>query len=247
MVGFNYRRIPSVSLAKKMIEAGKLGTIYQMQCNFFEDWGAPPYPLTWRFKAQTAGAGALADLGSHAIDLTRYLIGEPSRVCALRETFIKQRTDPSSSRRGKVDVDDTTLCLLRYSGGAIATIGASWIAQGRKVALDFQINGSKGTLCFSLERPNELLYYSSEDSANEQGFKTLYAGPSHPYGAALIFPIADYGMGYADSMVNEVYDLVNAIREGEPIAPTFFDGWKTSQVIDAVLKSSEKDGWVTMA
>ena len=245
IVGFNYRKLAAVAFAKALIDEGKLGKIYHFRGSFMEDWGADPnFNFTWRFQSAKAAAGALADLGSHVIDLARHLLGEIRSVCAVRRTFVHERPLPgANSKRGKVDADDTFMCLLEFENDVIGRIEASWLAHGRKVHLEFELNGSDGSLYFNLERPNELQIYSSEDPKDRQGYRTILMGPVHPFGNGIVFPAPGTGMGFQESLTNEVYDLVKGIQEKQKVSPSFYDGWKVNQVIDAIIESAEKRRW----
>ena len=247
LVGFNYRRVPAVTLAKKMIEKGELGRIYHIGSHFMEDWGGPEFPLSWRFHPDQAGAGALADLGSHAIDMVRYLVGEPREVSGMITNYIPERTVPGGTVKEPSEVDDVMMAMMRLEGGAVAEVGASWVATGRKVQLDFEVQGSEGTVSFTMERPNELNYYSSRDPKEARGFKTIYFGPSHQYGGTLLFSSATMGTGYVDSVVNQMHDFLVAIDSGQEYSPSFYDGWKVNQLIAAILESSRKKAWVSVA
>jgi predicted dehydrogenase len=258
MTGFNYRRLPAVTFAKKLIEGGKLGNkIYQFRASFQEDWGAnPEMYYTWRYEAVKAGAGALADLGSHIIDLARYLIGEIKVVCGAQGTFIQERVLPSNSEqssvktsgKGKVDVDDSTMALLRFENETLGSIEASWSAQGRKVSLEFEVNGSDGSIYYNLERPNEIKIFTNDGSVDQQGYRTILIGPHHPYGSAMVFPAPGVGMGFEDSIINELYELVSVIEEksGRGVTPSFYDGWKVNQVIEAIQNSNLEQRWVNI-
>ena len=245
MVGFNYRRVPLVTFSRELIRSGKIGKVYQIAVHFLQDWATPNFPLTWRFDSKSAGAGALAYLGSHAIDLVRFLVSEPAEVCAQMIALIENRPIPNKKEAtGKSDVDDSTFALFRLEGGASAQITASWVATGRKMGLGFEVNGSEGSICFDMERPNELRYYSSSDSETEQGFKTIYAGPRHPYGKGFVFGVPSIGMGYLDSLTNQMHDLMVAVSNGEKLEPSFYDGWRVNQIIDAIKKSASSERWV---
>jgi predicted dehydrogenase len=248
MVGFNYRRLSAVSFAKKLIDEGNLGRIYHFRASFLEDWGADPnFGFTWRFQSKNAGAGALADLGSHSLDLARYLVGDVAAVCGIQDTFIPERpVQKNSSGAGKVDVDDTTMCLLKFRNGTLGRIDTSWCAMGRKVYFEFELNGSEGSVFFNLERPNELQIYSSEDSKDRRGYKTVLMGPVHPYGQGIVFPAPGAGMGFEESLVNEIHDLMDGIQNGQEVLPSFYDGWKVNQMIDAILESERKQAWVQL-
>jgi len=246
LVGFNYRRVPAVTLAKQMIETGKLGRVYQIRSHFMEDWGGPAFPLTWRFRSAQAGAGALADLGSHSLDIVRFLIGEPTEVCGVAANFIPERAPAGQTTKQPSDVDDVSMALLKVKGGALAEVSASWVSMGRKVQLDFEVQGSEGTLYFTMERPNELNYYSGRDPKGEQGFKQIYFGPSHKYGDSLIFSSPTMGTGYVDSVMNQMRDFLTAVEEDHECAPSFYDGWRVSRLINAILESSRKGTWLSL-
>ncbi len=258
MTGFNYRRLAAVTFAKKLIEAGKLGKkIYQFRASFQEDWGAnPKMYYTWRYDAVKAGAGALADLGSHVIDLARYLIGEIKMVCGAQGTFIKERLlAPNKEQsnlkppgKGKVDVDDSTMALLRFENETLGRIEASWSAQGRKVSLEFEVNGSDGSIYYNLERPNEIKIFTNDGSVDQQGFRTVLIGPYHPYGSSMVFPAPGVGLGFEESIINELYELVRGIEQekGSGVTPSFYDGWKVNQVIEAIQNSNLEQRWVNV-
>ncbi len=246
LVGFNYRRVPAVTLAKRMIEDGKVGKVQHVRSHFMEDWGGPGFPLTWRFRSSQAGAGALADLGSHSLDMVRYLAGEPTEVCGIAANFVPTRSLPGQSERLPSDVDDVSVVMLRVAGGAVAEVSASWVSPGRKVQLDFEVQGSEGTLYFTMERPNELNYYSARDPKGEQGFRQVYFGPAHQYGSSLIFGTPTMGTGYVDSMVNQMNDFLGCVEAGQECSPSFADGWRVSRLISAILESSSKKSWVSV-
>ncbi len=161
----NYRRVPAVTLAKRLIAEGRLGKIYHFRARYLQDWAmSPDLHLVWRFSKASAGSGALGDLGAHIIDLARYLCGEITQIAATLETFIKQRpAEPGSSRKKKVTVDDAAEMLVRFQSGAIGTLEASRFARGRKNQNTFEINGAKGSISFDLEHLNTLQFFSAED------------------------------------------------------------------------------------
>jgi predicted dehydrogenase len=246
MVGFNYRRVSAVTFAREIIQRNELGRIYHVRCQFLEDFSSnPSAPATWRYRASTAGSGALADLGSHAIDMVRYVFAQPESVCAARQTFIHGRPMKGArTRKGRVNVDDATVSLLRFKEDAIGVVQASWVATGRKVGLEFEAHGSKGSLYFNMERPNELQVYMNDDPPELRGYRTVLTGPLHPYSEGLVLGSPSVGMGYVDSMVNQIHDLTLAIRHHKLVTPTFYDGWKAQQVLDAIIESSERRSWV---
>jgi predicted dehydrogenase len=245
-VGFNYRRLPALLLAKKLIEEGMLGKITQFRTSFLEDWGAnPEMTFTWRYKKATSGGGALADLGSHIIDVARFLIGEIKSVCGMQETFIKNRKVSGDTNKAEtVDVDDYATALVRFENGIPGMLETSWATLGRKVLLQVEVNGTEGSIYYDFENPNDLLLYSSADPKDRQGYRRILMGPAHPYGTSFTFPATGSGAGFQDSLNNEIYEVVSAVVSQSPLAPSFFDGWKVSQIIEAIQESSENRKWV---
>lgn len=181
MICHNYRRAPAVSLARRLIDAGDIGNIYHYRATYLQDWlRNPDFPTRWRLNKVESGSGALGDLFSHSVDLARYLIGEISELSAMLKTFVTQRPIANSNGMAEVDVDDAALSLVRFHSGAVGTIEATRYATGRKNFNRFEINGSKGSLAFNLERMNELEFYS--DEGPNSGFRTIQATDrAHPY------------------------------------------------------------------
>jgi len=244
-MGFNYRRLSAVLMAKKLIDEGSLGKITQFRTSFLEDWAAnPDMPFTWRYDLKRAGGGTLADLGSHILDISRFLIGDIQSVCGMQATFIKERKiAPASSEFADVDVDDYTCALMRFANGVPGRLETSWASLGRKVYLDFEVNGTEGSVYFNFERPNELEYYSGLDPKDRQGHRAIIMGPVHPYGSAFTFPATGSGAGFQDSLNNEIYEVLKAVASSSSVKPDFYDGWKVSQVIEAIQKSSITQKW----
>jgi predicted dehydrogenase len=259
MVAFNYRRTPAVALAKKYIDEGRIGTIVSFRGTYLQDWSADPNgPLSWRFQKKIAGSGTIGDIGTHVVDFARYLVGEITEVNALVKTHIATRplqpggfdqlaaSDKSGTGpRGAVDVDDEMLTLVKFEGGAIGSIEATRNAYGRNNFLTFEIHGDKGSLAFNYERLDELDAMFADDRADARGFRTVYTGPAHPYGAGL-WPIPALGIGYGETKIIECHDFLSAIVKGEQPSPNFRDGWRISQIADAILKSGESQQWVTV-
>lgn len=180
MIGFNYRFAPAVQLAKKLIQEGRLGHIYHFRAWFLQDWIVDPdFPLVWRLQKEVAGSGSHGDLGAHLIDLAHFLVGEMKEVIGMSETFIRERPLPSTmtglsakggrdAPRGPVTVDDATLFLARFAGGALASFEATRFAPGHRCTNAFEINGSKGSVKFDFERMNELQVYFTKDAEDVQ-------------------------------------------------------------------------------
>ncbi len=258
MVCFNYRKVPAVGLAKKMIGEGRLGKIYHFRAQYLQDWITDPeFPLVWRLKKEEAGAGAHGDLNSHIIDLARYLVGDFAKVVGMQETFIKKRPElevsekfttglAAESRRpqlGEVTVDDATLFLARFKNGALGCFEVTRFANGRRNGLRFEINGSKGSLLFELENMNELWFYSCEDAQERQGFrKILVTEATHPYIEAWWPP--GHIIGYEHTFVHVVYDFMKALDEDRLPTPNFTDGVECQRVLEAVEKSAKEERWV---
>jgi predicted dehydrogenase len=248
MVAFNYRRVPAIQLARHMIEQGRLGEIYHWRGVYLQDWSVDPnYPLVWRLERSKAGSGPLADLGAHLIDLARYLVGEIEDVCGSRETFIKERPKAKTpGKRGRVTVEDAALFMARFENGALGSFETTRMASGRKNLLQFEINGSTGSLVFNLERLNELQYYNRKDSSNHRGFRTIHVTePTHPYLQGWWPP--GHNIGWQHTFVHEIRDFLLAIGRDEPIEPDFLDGVQCQAVVEAVLQSTRKNKWVKPA
>ncbi|MEU9992709.1 Gfo/Idh/MocA family oxidoreductase [Streptomyces sp. NPDC048045] len=256
MVGFNYRRTPALSLAQAMIGAGRLGALRHIRLAYLQDWLVDPdFPLTWRLRRETAGSGALGDLGSHIVDLAQFLVGEQlAGVAALTTTFVPERpvlagmsaglTASSGVDRGRVTVDDAALFTGRFPCGALASFEATRFAQGRKNALRLEVNGERGSLLFDLERLNELHFFDGTEPGAEAGFRRiLVTEPDHPYLTAWWPP--GHGLGYEHTFVHQARDLVQAVADGTQPSPSFADGLQVQRVLAAVEESASKDSVYT--
>jgi len=241
MVCHNYRRAPAVALAKRLIEEGRLGRVYHFRGVYLQDWIVDPqFPRVWRLEKSKAGSGALGDIASHSIDLARHLVGEIEEVAGHLETFIKERPLPDSGEMAPVDVDDAALSLLRFEGGAVGTVEATRFALGRKNYNSFEINGSKGSLAFNLERMNELELYCEEGP--ESGFRTVQVTDAqHPYIEGWWPP--GHIIGYEHTFTHTVLDFLRAIGEGRVPSPSFEDGVKNQKVLDAVERAARSRSW----
>ncbi len=249
LVMHNYRRVPAVALAKKLIGEGKLGKIYHWRARYLQDWAmSPDLHLVWRFSAKSAGSGSLGDLGAHSIDLARYLVGEITEVSAAMETFIKQRpVGPGSAKKARVTVDDAAIMLARFKNGALGTFEATRFARGRKNQNTFEINGDKGSISFDLEHLNVLKYYSVEDSPEVQGFHDILCVTKgvHPYADAWWFD--GHILGYEHTFTHTVYDFLKALESRSQIHPDFVDGVRNQTVLDAAERASREKRWVAVA
>lgn len=247
-VMFNYRRVPAIALARQMIEAGEIGEIYHFRAHYLQDWIADPsFPMVWRLDKEQAGSGALGDIGSHIIDLGRFLIGEVIDVSATMKTFIKERPlSPGSSETGTVTVDDAVAWLANFENGALGTFEATRFARGRKNANGFEIYGSRGSLCFDFEDMNKLQYWSARDNAQYQGFREIIVTePGHPYMDAWWPP--GHIIGYQHTFANALFDFFNALSRGQKPTPDINDGVKVQQVMAAISLSAESRNWVNIS
>src|SRR5215207_1647110 len=230
MCAFNYRFVPAVRLARQIIESGELGEIFHFRGAYLQEWGAAEIDA-WRFDKAAAGSGALGDLGAHVIDLARYLVGEITEVSAHTATFWPER-----------QVDDAVEAVVAFEGGAVGTIEASRFATGRKNAFRWEINGSKGSIAFDLERLNELQVHFADSGpgASAQGFRTvLVSEADHPFWEHW-WP-QGHIIGWEHTFVHELHHLLAAIRDDTPVGPhgaTLEDGYRAAEVCDAMLRSS---------
>ena len=238
LCAFNYRFVPAVRLVREMLEAGDLGEIYHFRGRYLQEWIADPsFPMVWRLDRATAGSGALGDLGAHVIDLARYLVGEVASVMGLTRTFVEDR------QGGHVDVDDAVEAVVQFENGAVGTIEASRFCPGRKNGMAFEINGSKGSIAFELERMNELQVNltGSTPGARAQGFRTvLVSEADHPFWEHW-WPHGHI-IGWEHTFVHELHHLLSCIRNDAPVGPhgaTFEDGYRTAKICDAILRSAE--------
>ncbi|MBA3947127.1 MAG: Gfo/Idh/MocA family oxidoreductase [Herpetosiphonaceae bacterium] len=255
MVNFNYRRVPAIQLAKQLIDEGRIGQIYHWRAVYLQDWIMDPsFPLVWRLQKEAAGAGALGDLGAHIVDLARMLVGEVTALNGLTTTFIKQRPlatgtndglgATAGQEMGEVTVDDAALFLARFANGAVGSFEATRFAKGRANYNSFEINGSKGTIVFNLERLNELNVFLDEDAPDVRGFRNVLVTDSgaHKYMSAW-WP-AGHIIGWEHTFTHGVLDLLNGIAAGQAPAPTFEDGMRCQAILDAVERSAQSGSWV---
>ncbi|MGN6871830.1 MAG: Gfo/Idh/MocA family protein [Solirubrobacteraceae bacterium] len=232
MCAFNYRFVPAVRLARELITAGRLGVIRHFRARYLQSWGAEESLMTWRFDRQQAGSGALGDLGAHIVDLARYLVGEITTVSGTVRTFIGDRAGHS------VDVDDAFTALIEFANGAVGTLEASRLCIGRLNHLVFEVNGSRGSLAFDLERLNELRVCTDGGAT---GFQTVnVTDPNHPFMEYWWPP--GHIIGWEHTFVHEIHHLLRAIATDEGVPPhgaDFEDGYRAAEVCDAVIRSSQ--------
>ncbi len=255
MVNFNYRRVPAVQFAKQLIDEGRIGKITHWRAVYLQDWLVDPMaPLAWRLKKELAGSGALGDIAAHILDLSHLLVGNVTEVVGTLDTITKQRpveaasdggsglSNKAGTEMGDVTVDDATTFLARFENGATGTFEASRMATGRKNYNSFEINGTKGSIAFNLERLNELEVYFRDDEPGVQGFRTINVTDSmHPY-ANHWWP-AGHIIGWEHSHTHNVVALLEGIRTGVNPSPSFEDGFRCQAVLDAVERSAASRTW----
>ena len=258
MVCHNYRRIPAIALARKMIAEGALGQIYHYRARYAQDWIVDPeFPLVWRLQKNLSGSGTHGDINAHIIDLGRFLVGEFKEVSGLMHTFIHERPLPDQAgkgqglaakatrKMGKVTVDDAALVLGRFENGALANLEATRFALGRKNHIEIEINGSKGSFYFDFEDMNRLKFFDNTNPADRQGFRDILVtqpGGIHPYVGQWWPP--GHIIGYEHTFVHTIADFVNACIENKSVQPTFEDGVKNQRVLEAVEQSAKSGKWV---
>jgi predicted dehydrogenase len=225
MCGFNYRFVPAVRLARELLEAGELGDVVHFRARYLQSWGWDADEGVWRFDRAQAGTGAIGDLGTHIIDIARYLVGDITTVSALVRTVIPNR-----------QVDDHFVATIEFGSGVPGTLEASRLALGRINQNTFEINGSKGSLSFDVERMNEL-----EVTTNGRFFRRiLVTEPEHPFMRHWWPP--GHIVGWGDTFTHELGHLLEAIAGEHGVAPhgaTFEDGYRCDEVAEAILRSAE--------
>jgi predicted dehydrogenase len=246
LVGFNYSCNPLIRLAQAMIAAGELGAVTGFSGRYFEDYMADPaVPHSWRCERRFAGAGALADLGSHLIDMAEFLLGPIESVLASLETVHARRRVPASGESLPVENEDVARGLVRFASGVGGSFEISRVATGFKCGLAFSVFGTAGSISFDQERMNELRVYESSDTAGRRGFRTILAGPEHPdYGH--FCPAPGHGLGINDLKVIEARNLIRAIADGAAARPGFDVGLRVQRVMDAMERSHAAGAWTSV-
>ena len=246
-VGFNYIKNPLLKQARDMIAAGELGEITGFRGIHAEDYmHDPESPYSWRIDP-VGGPGVIADLGSHIIGMARFMLGPIAEVSADVRTVVTSRpVSRGATERKDVLVDDVARILVNFGRGCGGTIEANWIATGRKMQLGFEISGDKGSLVFTQERLNELLFYRAGGDAKTNGYMKIESGPQHPpYGEFCI--AGGHQLGFNDLKTIEMGEFLRAIGRGEMSMPDFREAYEIHKVVDAAIASSKARGWVSIA
>ena len=247
MVWYNYRRIPAVTLAKQLIDEGKLGKIFHYRAKFLQDWTISADvpqggPGTWRLDASVAGSGVTGDLLAHCIDTALWLNGGIDTVTAMTETFVKERKHALTGKKQKVGIDDASAFLARFTNGSLATFEATRYARGHKALYTFEINGEHASISWDLHDLHRLQWFDHRDPSTLRGWRSIHVSDgAQPYMKNWWVP--GLQIGYEHSFVHQIADFIKGLEEGKPASPTFRDGLATDLVTDAVLKSARTQRW----
>lgn len=245
MIGFNYRRVPALALAKELIAEGRLGTVRHVRAAYLQDWIADAgSPMSWRLRKETAGSGALGDIASHAIDQIQYLTGETIlEASGVLKTFVTQRPGPDGLE--DVTVDDAAWATFWLSGDIGASVEASRVATGQKNSLQIEMYGTNGALTFNLESLNELRFLDATLPVREQGFRRILVNePEHPYMAAW-WP-QGHVIGWEHTFTHQIRDFLLAVESGSAPSPSFEEGLNVQRVLAAVENSANNKSTLTV-
>jgi predicted dehydrogenase len=247
IVWYNYRRIPAVSLAKQLIDEGKLGRIFHYRAKFLQDWTiSADLPqggaALWRLDVAAAGSGVTGDLLAHCIDTAIWLNGKIANVSAMTETFIKERKHNLTGKVEKVGIDDACAFLCRFSNGSLATFESTRYARGHKALYTFEINGEHASIFWDLHDLHRLQWFDHRDEGRLRGWRSIHVTDGdHPYMGNWWVP--GLQIGYESSFVHQVADFISGVASGKPAGPTFRDALETQKVCDAVLASAKTGKW----
>ena len=247
MVWYNYRRCPAVTLAKQLIDEGRLGRIFHYRAKFLQDWTInPDLPqggaALWRLDVKAAGSGVTGDLLAHCIDTAMWLNGTIDSVTAMTETFIKERKHALTGKVEKVGIDDAAAFLARFSNGSLATFESTRYARGHKALYTFEINGENASIAWDLHDLHRLQYFDHGDQSKIRGWHNVHVSDGdQPYCGNWWVP--GLQLGYEHSFIHQVADFVKGLETGKPAGPSFKDGLATDYVTDAVLKSAKTKQW----
>ncbi len=249
MVWYNYRRVPAVSLAKKLIDQGRLGRIYHYRANFLQDWTiAEDLPqggnALWRLDVEAAGSGVTGDLLAHCIDTAIWLNGGISNVTAMTETFVKQRMHTLTGKVEPVGIDDACAFLCHFDNGSLGLFESTRYARGHKALYTFEINGEHASIQWDLHDLHRLNYFDHRDDSIVRGWRSVHVtdhGGEHPYMDRWWVP--GLQIGYEHSFVHQVADFLDALSQSQSVGPSFRDALETQKVCDAVLSSAKSQSW----
>ena len=248
-VWYNYRRIPAVTLAKNIIESGKLGRIYHYRANFLQDWTINENlpqggEALWRMDAAVAGSGVVGDLLSHCVDTAIWLNGGIKEVSGMTETFVKERMHQLTGKVEQVHIDDACSFFCRFNNGSLGLFESTRYARGHKALYTFEINGANASIRWDLHDLNRLEFFDNGDESNLRGWRSIHVTDGEqPYMNKWWVP--GLGIGYEHSFVHQVADFLKSLETGEPCSPTFKEALETQKVCQAVLDSAATRSWKT--
>ncbi len=253
IVWYNYRRVPAVTLAKRLIDEGKLGRIFHYRANFLQDWTISddlPQGGTalWRLDAAAAGSGVTGDLLAHCIDTAIWLNGQVTNVTAMTETFIKQRKHTLTGKVEPVGIDDACAFLCHFDNGSLGLFESTRYARGHKALYTFEINGEYASIKWDLHDLHRLEYFDHRDESRLRGWRSIHVtdhSGEHPYMDKWWVP--GLQIGYEHTFVHQVADFLEGLEKGVPVGPTFRDALDTQKVCDAVLKSAKSGQWANVS
>ncbi len=247
MVSFNYRRIPAVAMAKQLIDSGKLGRIFHYRANFLQDWTistkVPQGGMsTWRLDVKAAGSGVTGDLLAHCIDTALWQNGPITSVCAMTETFVKERMNVETGKVAPVGIDDACTFFCRFGNGSMGNFESTRYARGHKALYTFEINGEHASIAWDLHDLNRLSYFDHRDESIVRGWRSIHVTDGDmPYMSHWWVP--GLSVGYEHSFVHQLAEFMDNAIKGKPTSPTFRDALATQYVCDAVLASAKKGAW----
>jgi predicted dehydrogenase len=247
IVWYNYRRVPAVTLAKQIVDSGKLGKIFHYRANFLQDWTiSADLPqggaALWRLDAAAAGSGVTGDLLAHCIDTALWINGGISSVSAMTETFIKERSHTLTGKVEKVDIDDACTFMCRFGNGSLGLFESTRYARGHKALYTFEINGEHASIKWDLHDLHRMQYFDHADESQVRGWRSIHVTDGdHPYMGHWWVP--GLQIGYEHSFVHQVADFLTGLATGEAVGPTFRDALETQKICDAVLDSAKSGQW----
>jgi len=252
LVSFNYRRVPALTLAKRIIDEGKLGRIFHYRANFLQDWtisAAVPQGgmATWRLDVKAAGSGVTGDLLAHCIDTAMWHNGPITEVNAMTETFIKQRVHAETGKKQRVGIDDACTFFCRFKNGSLGNFESTRYARGHKALYTCEINGEHASIGWDLHDLHRLQWFDHRDEGRLRGWRSIHVtdgGGDHPYMDHWWVP--GLQIGYAETFVHQIADFLTAAAKGKAASPTFREALETQKVCEAVLKSAKAGRWVAV-
>ena len=247
LVSFNYRRVPAITLAKKLIDEGRLGRIFHYRANFLQDWTiSTKVPqggmATWRLDVKAAGSGVTGDLLAHCIDTAMWQNGPITSVCAMTETFVKERMNLDTGKVEPVGIDDACTFFCRFGNGSLGNFESTRYARGHKALYTFEINGEHASIAWDLHDLHRLSYFDHRDDSVVRGWRSIHVTDGdQPYMGHWWVP--GLQIGYAETFVHQVADFLEGVKQGKPASPTFREALATQYVCDAILASAKSGKW----